>query len=217
MGWFEAVLKYIHARYVVYLFYYHIERFANTQTGVTGSLMTICISLKLLWYLMYKGQIFPCRCQDSVLSFSHTRAEIKYTFVGNRLRNFEIRVGNDGVEIGNNAICHKQLDSVESGVTKNFTCYPSRFGRWISVNKSETSHGMYALHFHEVRVYHGKYISLSFKLWPVWSGLFDWLIDARTKWLPFCRRYFQTHFLEWKISYFDWIFTEICSYRSDLQ
>ena len=30
-----------------------------------------------------------------------------------------------------------------------------------------------------------------------WNGG-DWLISLWTKWLPFCRRYFQMHFHEWK-------------------
>ena len=31
-----------------------------------------------------------------------------------------------------------------------------------------------------------------------------------TKWLPFCRQYFQTNFHEWKVSYFYSNFTEVC-------
>ena len=33
--------------------------------------------------------------------------------------------------------------------------------------------------------------------------------EAETKWPPFCRRQFQSHFLEWKVSYFDWYFTDV--------
>ena len=29
--------------------------------------------------------------------------------------------------------------------------------------------------------------------------------------MPLCRQHFQTHFLEWKLMYFDWNFIEICS------
>ena len=33
----------------------------------------------------------------------------------------------------------------------------------------------------------------------VWGGLQAvYLIEAETKWLPFSRRHFQMHFLEWK-------------------
>ena len=32
----------------------------------------------------------------------------------------------------------------------------------------------------------------------------------QTKWPPFRRWYFQTHFHEWKFLYFDWNFTEVC-------
>ena len=32
-----------------------------------------------------------------------------------------------------------------------------------------------------------------------------------TKWLPFHRQYFQMHFREWNVLYFDWNFTEVCS------
>ena len=36
-------------------------------------------------------------------------------------------------------------------------------------------------------------------------------IEAETIWTPFRRRLFHVHFLQWKLWYFDWIFTEICS------
>ena len=77
-------------------------------------------------------------------------------YAGQRLRNFEIRVGNDGEEIGNNAICHKQLEAMELGATKSFTCSPEKFGSWISINKSDDDPEMVFLHFQEVRVYGGK-------------------------------------------------------------
>ena len=41
------------------------------------------------------------------------------------------------------------------------------------------------------------------------------LTSPWTKWLPFRRWYFQVHFCEWKILYFDDNFTEVCSYESD--
>ena len=34
-------------------------------------------------------------------------------------------------------------------------------------------------------------------------------IEAKTKWLPFCKQHFQLHFLEWKSPYLDKNFTEI--------
>ena len=37
------------------------------------------------------------------------------------------------------------------------------------------------------------------------------LITPWTKWLPFRIQYFQMHFREWKVLYFDWNFTEFCS------
>ena len=36
-------------------------------------------------------------------------------------------------------------------------------------------------------------------------------IEAETKWPPFSRRHFRTHFLEWKCYNFDQNFTEVCS------
>ena len=35
-----------------------------------------------------------------------------------------------------------------------------------------------------------------------------------TKWLPFHKRYIHKHFLEWKVLYFEWDFTEVCSFCS---
>ena len=50
-----------------------------------------------------------------------------------------------------------------------------------------------------------------------WPGL-PWTIRAGyinsspwTRWPPFRRRYFQMHFREWKVLYFDLNFTEVCS------
>ena len=44
------------------------------------------------------------------------------------------------------------------------------------------------------------------------------LIEVETKWLRFCRRYFQCHFLEWKLLYFFSLnFTEICYQRPNWQ
>ena len=57
---------------------------------------------------------------------------------GYRLRNFEIRVGQDGKAIGHNAISHKQLRSVPDGATVNFSCPQDLYGTWVSVNKSDT-------------------------------------------------------------------------------
>ena len=71
---------------------------------------------------------------------------------GQRLRNFEIRVGID-VEIGNNAICYKQLGAMEDGAVKNFSCYQDEFGNWISINKTEQEASLRYLHFREIRVF----------------------------------------------------------------
>ena len=57
---------------------------------------------------------------------------------GDRLQNFEIRVGNDGDEIGNNGICYKQLEPMAPGITKNSYCPRWSFGSWISSNKSHS-------------------------------------------------------------------------------
>ena len=92
---------------------------------------------------------------------THTRPDIAdivyeqvcYILSGNRLRNFEIRVGNDGENIGNNAVCYKQFASMGSGITKNFTCIHELFGSWISINKSSSKPRMVHLHVREVRVY----------------------------------------------------------------
>ena len=82
--------------------------------------------------------------------------ETCFSFAGIRLRNFEICVGVDGNDIGNNAICHKQLESVAPGLTKKSYCSPSIIGNWVSINKSDTEQSMVALHIQEVRVYGSK-------------------------------------------------------------
>ena len=75
---------------------------------------------------------------------------------GQRLRNFEIRVGIN-VEIGNNTICYKQLENMEAGLVKNFSCYQEEFGGWISISKTEPSAYYRNLHFREVRVFGSKF------------------------------------------------------------
>ena len=42
-------------------------------------------------------------------------------------------------------------------------------------------------------------------------------IEAKTKWPPSHRRYFQIHFLEWKLLDFKWYFIEMCSLWSNWQ
>ena len=79
--------------------------------------------------------------------------------LGIRLRNFEIRVGHEE-QIGNNAICYNQSESVMPGVTRNFICSSAIFGSWISINKSDTDEDMVHLHIREVRVYNSKYITM---------------------------------------------------------
>ena len=100
-----------------------------------------------------------CTLITYTYNHTHTRphtADIVYGPVyciisGNRLRNFEIRVGNDGENIGNNAVCYKQFASMEAGITKNFTWIHKLFGSWISISKSTTKARMVHLHVREVR------------------------------------------------------------------
>ena len=42
-------------------------------------------------------------------------------------------------------------------------------------------------------------------------GWFNINSPPGTKWLPFRKRYFQIHFREWKVLYFDSNFSEVCS------
>ena len=76
--------------------------------------------------------------------------------------NFEIRVGQDAVNIGNNPICYQQLDAMGNGVTSNFTCLRALYGSWVSVNKSDNEIGKEHLELHEVRVFgvHGRELIL---------------------------------------------------------
>ena len=81
-------------------------------------------------------------------------------YQGHRLRNFEIRIGMDSVEIGNNAICYKQLESMEPGLVKNFSCYQRLFGDWISINKTDRDADMVYLQIREIRIFDSKYIDM---------------------------------------------------------
>ena len=57
---------------------------------------------------------------------------------GPRLRNFEIRVGFNGTDFGNNAVCYEQVKSMAGGATVKFECYKELYGPWVSVNKTDT-------------------------------------------------------------------------------
>ena len=91
-------------------------------------------------------------------------------FPGNRLRNFEIRVGLDDEDIGNNNLCYKQSNSVATGATVMFICGHTLYGDWVSVNKSDHAY----LQLCELRVFGSKYVHRilpglknNFKLYPI--------------------------------------------------
>ena len=56
---------------------------------------------------------------------------------GIRLGNFEIRVGQHALDIGNNAICYKQVQHVPNGETQTFRCMNALYGSWVSANKTD--------------------------------------------------------------------------------
>ena len=72
---------------------------------------------------------------------------------GIRLRNFEVRVGQDASEIGHNAICYKQVQAVPNGATQTFRCRNPLYGSWVSVNKTDTEHQNWFLQLRELRVF----------------------------------------------------------------
>ena len=69
---------------------------------------------------------------------------------------FEIRVGEDDDDLGNNPICYKQFDPMATG-TERFTCLQELLlGDWVSINKTANS-GYWNLKLREVRVFGSKY------------------------------------------------------------
>ena len=69
--------------------------------------------------------------------FCYSLLEKKVSYVhisGYRLQDFEIRVGLDDTDLGNNAICYKQLEEMPEGATIKFKCQEVLYGSWISVN-----------------------------------------------------------------------------------
>ena len=71
--------------------------------------------------------------------------------------NLEIRVGEDGNELGNNKICLGDIEFIGSKAA-NLTCLQAVFGDWVSINKSAPSNSYHSLVFDEVHVFDGKYI-----------------------------------------------------------
>ena len=70
----------------------------------------------------------------------------EYTF------NFEIRVGEDGDDIGNNEICHKQINKVRERFT-TIICSTEIFGDWVSINKTSDVPDLEFLALYEIKVY----------------------------------------------------------------
>ena len=65
---------------------------------------------------------------------------------------FEVRVGEDGGDLGNNPVFFHQIKRMDA-VLANFTCSSARFGDWISVNKSSPNFNDGNLILLEVRVF----------------------------------------------------------------
>ena len=63
-------------------------------------------------------------------------------------------MGLDGTDLGNNAVCYKQLESMAYGATVKFNCQKELYGSWVSVNKSTSVSGNENLQLVEVRVYY---------------------------------------------------------------
>ena len=62
-------------------------------------------------------------------------------------------VGLEGADLGNNAVCYKQLKSMANGTTIEFRCHTGLYGSWVSLNKTASVQDHVYLHLVEVRVY----------------------------------------------------------------
>ena len=90
--------------------------------------------------------------------------------LGYRLRNFEIRVGND-TEMAKNGLSYKQLESVGDGLTISFPCHEALCGTWVSVSKSDSAVLNAYLQLCEVRAFGSKY-SWKDKKWnTIWHAV----------------------------------------------
>ena len=68
--------------------------------------------------------------------------------------------------------------------------------------------------FHIYVFLYNKVLHLFYPASAFFSGHLFFNVNScplRTKWTLSCRRYFQMHFREWKVLYFDTNFTEVCS------
>ena len=99
-------------------------------------------------------------------------------FSGWRLRNFEVRVGQDGVDIGQKAICYKQVPAVADGATVNILCVQDLFGSWVSVNKSDTQAQSEHLQLRELQVfgYRSKWCKTLYDI-EEWIDLIYWGVN----------------------------------------
>ena len=137
-----------------------------TDIHSSGSNWGTLIQFNLNSYYVFPCEITRPRCKETRLD--HYICLTLVTFhEGFRLRNFEIRVGMDSDHLGNNAVCYKQIESMESGQVKKFTCNQELFGDWVSINKTETQSGWQHLHFREIDVFGSKciYSSMSFSMY----------------------------------------------------
>ena len=67
--------------------------------------------------------------------------------------NYDVRVGENGEDIGNNEICARVYEEIVAS-SVNFTCPPALFGDWVSINKSSSNIDQYErLIIFEVQVF----------------------------------------------------------------
>ena len=89
------------------------------------------------------------RCVVQLYGYTHAFHRLNFTEYW--MYNFEIRVG-DSEELGNNDVCHKQLDFMDS-LQANITCSCELYGDWVSLNSTDTASEDEILAFLEVRVF----------------------------------------------------------------
>ena len=77
------------------------------------------------------------------------------------MKNFEIRVGLHGTDLGNNAVCYKQLESMADGATVKYKCHEELYGSWVSINKTASIRDHEFLQIVEVGVYEEREYSAS--------------------------------------------------------
>ena len=116
------------------------------------------------------------------------------------------------------SVCHKH--NLDSGFELSYWSFQLPWVKCIFVSLDVFLVHCYITlpNFHQHLLWRVDGDVICYMIWPSWKGaLSTGYINSSLwkKWPQFRRRYFQMHFTEWKVLYFVWKLTKVCSLKSN--